>query len=143
MEPTDETGGTAAAQAGGQAAGGQAPAQTTAPLTVTEAPGAVADQQQRSSTRRTATSPTRKRTNGHAAAAPTDPDSRTISITLPKDVAEWYEKQAAAAPFEPSVARFMAWQLREQMRERQLVEQSASAAQAAAAAGAVPGTPVQ
>lgn len=44
---------------------------------------------------------------------------RTLTITLPKEVAEWYEQQAAAAPFEPSVQRYVAWQLREWMKQQQ------------------------
>lgn len=45
-----------------------------------------------------------------------DPNYRTISITLPKDVLEWYEKQAAMAP---SVQEYIAWQLRQSVMERQ------------------------
>ena len=43
----------------------------------------------------------------------TDAKHVTISITLPKNVTEWFEQQASQAPFEPSVQKYLAWQLRQ------------------------------
>jgi hypothetical protein len=54
-----------------------------------------------------------------ATPAPPDPNVRSLTITLPTAVAEWFEKEAAAAPFEPSVQRYIAWELRQWMAEKQ------------------------
>ena len=50
--------------------------------------------------------------NGQAATA-ADSNQRTIAITLPKETLDWYAEQAAQAPFEPSVQRYIAWELRQ------------------------------
>jgi len=67
--------------------------------------------------------PTRRRTGTpNQAASAADANSRTTSITLPKEVYDWYEQQAAAAPFEPSVQRYLAWQLREEWKKQTTAE---------------------
>jgi len=58
-----------------------------------------------------------------AASNDADSNSRTITITLPKDVVEWYEQQASQAPYEPSVQKYVAWQLR-QLRQQMTASQA-------------------
>jgi hypothetical protein len=68
-----------------------------------------------------------KRSNGQAATTTSpDPNIRVCSITLPKDVFERYEQAAAAAPFEPSVQRYLSWELRELDKKRQAAGQTAT-----------------
>jgi hypothetical protein len=70
-----------------------------------------------------------KRSNGQAATTTSpDPNIRVCSITLPKDVFERYEQAAAAAPFEPSVQRYLSWELRELDKKRQAAAQARVAA---------------
>lgn len=52
-----------------------------------------------------------KSPNGNGTAA--DSNSRTVAITLPKEILDWYDQQAAQAPYEPSTQRYIAWQLRQ------------------------------
>lgn len=94
---------------GGQMANGAAPTQA-APTQAAPAPR-----------------PAAKKRNGHRGrtatsmqptAATANDSQRTLTITLPKEVAEWYEQQAAAAPFEPSVQRYISWELRELAKQR-------------------------
>jgi hypothetical protein len=68
---------------------------------------------------------TKSKPNGFSSAA--DANSRTIAITLPKDIVEWYEHQAATAPFEPSVQRFISWELRQLANNRQAAAELAAA----------------
>jgi hypothetical protein len=84
-----------------------------------------------------------KRSNGQAATTTSpDPNIRVCSITLPKDVYEWYEQQAAAAPFEPSVQRYIAWELRQRAalarHQVQVLSQAQAQTQELAARGFVP-----
>jgi hypothetical protein len=84
---------------------------------------------------------TTKRSNGQAATTTSpDPNIRVCSITLPKDVFERYEQAAAAAPFEPSVQKYLSWELRELDKRRQAVAQTAALAQGLQAQGFVPGS---
>lgn len=53
-------------------------------------------------------------------AEPADPKSVTTTITLPKDVYDWYKQQAAQALFEPTTQKYMAWQLKQLMVNRQI-----------------------
>jgi hypothetical protein len=70
---------------------------------------------------------TTKRSNGQAATTTSpDPNIRVCSITLPKDVFERYEQAAAAAPFEPSVQKYLSWELRELDKKRQAAGQTAT-----------------
>jgi hypothetical protein len=43
-----------------------------------------------------------------------DPAIYAVTIQLPKADYDYFEQQAAAAPFEPTLARYLAWQLRQQ-----------------------------
>lgn len=98
----------------------------------------------------TAPAPTRQTTtrknNGTAKgksvnAIASDPNTRVISITLPKDVLDWYEQEAAEAPFEPSVQKYVAWELRELAKARQrerTAQQSAAEQQLGAQYQAAP-----
>ena len=63
-----------------------------------------------------------KRTRAAKPAADPTPDQRTINLTLPTVTYEWFEQQAAAAPFEPTLAKYLAWQLRELEKERRGVK---------------------
>lgn len=83
---------------------------------------------------------TRNKKNGtsrgkSANAIASDPNTRAISITLPKDVLDWYEQEAAGAPFEPSVQKYVAWELRElaKARQRERTAQQSTAEQQLAA----------
>lgn len=69
--------------------------------------------------------------NGAASTKRTaDPNYRTISITLPTDVLAWYEEKAGQAPFEPSVQKYVAWQLRQlAAQERQILGDAQNQAQ--------------
>jgi hypothetical protein len=95
------------------------------------------------STSAPATSPrrtARKRTgkpNGHVATGSTpttDSNQRTVAITLPKETLDWYTEQAAQAPFEPSVQRYIAWELRQWAAAGQQAEAQQAAAQPTEAA---------
>jgi len=85
-------------------------------------PDEPASQSARTAATRTRTPVRRNAGTGSKSATPPppppapDPNSRTLTITLPKEVVEWYEKEAAAAPFEPSVQKFVAWELRTWMK---------------------------
>lgn len=40
-------------------------------------------------------------------------DQRTVSITLPLETYNWFEERAAKAPYEPSLAKYLQWELRD------------------------------
>lgn len=63
-------------------------------------------------------------TNSAAASASTD---RSVNIVLPAATYEWFEKQAAAADYEPSLAKYLQWQLRK-LEKGQRQEQAKLAA---------------
>jgi hypothetical protein len=84
-------------------------------LSVTEAPA------RRQGGRRHGSRGSAGRANGSGSQSggTTDPNSRSITITLPKNVADWYTEQAAQAPFRPSVQRYVAWQVEQWMTASQ------------------------
>lgn len=59
------------------------------------------------------------KSNGNGAATTADSNTRTIAITLPKTVLDWFEQAASQAPFEPSVQKYIAWELRQFAKNRQ------------------------
>jgi 3-methyladenine DNA glycosylase AlkD len=50
-------------------------------------------------------------------------------------VYEWFETEASAAPFEPSVQKFIAWQLREMYKQALATAAAATATSTATATG--------
>ena len=60
-----------------------------------------------------------RKTNGSAAATATDANNVTIAITLPRETHEWFKQAASQAPFEPSVQKYIAWELRQWAADRQ------------------------
>lgn len=53
----------------------------------------------------------RKSSTDSVAAA--NPDQRTVSISLPLETYNWFEEQTAKAPYEPTLAKYLQWELRE------------------------------
>lgn len=73
-----------------------------------------------------------------AAANPTaDSNWPSINITLPPDVYDWLKQRAARAEFEPTLSKFVQWELRK-MAKRQQAEAAEASAAAQAAATALP-----
>lgn len=97
-QPTPPPGGLAAGQQGSLAAAPPA----TQPATRTRGAGG----------KKPSGSNGKQRTGTSAAAA--DPAIYAVTIQLPKADYDYFEQQAAAAPFEPTLARYLAWQLRQQ-----------------------------
>ena len=114
--------GVAATVTGTQQTPASMPATTAAPAT-TLAPA----------TRRGRGKGKRSKQSASSSAAPSDTD--TVTITLSKDVLAWFEQQAAAAPFDPSVQRYLAWQLKQMAASQQKQKQEDGAMIAAAEAG--------
>jgi hypothetical protein len=54
-----------------------------------------------------------KAANDGGAGRLVDENHRTVTITLPKETLAWYEQLASQAPFEPSVQKYIAWELRQ------------------------------
>ena len=72
---------------------------------------------------------TSNKSNGHATTSPAaDSKTQTIAITLPKETIAWFEQQASQAPFEPSLQKYVAWQLRQWAASEQAAQTQAQAA---------------
>ncbi len=67
---------------------------------------------------------------------PHNPDRKQVNLTLPTTTYEWFEKQAAAAPYEPTLASYLVWQLRELEKQQRAAAAEAKQPSATAAATA-------
>lgn len=111
----------------GQAAGAAAGAGQAA--TAADHPAAASTPARRTSTRAKRTG-----SNGKQAAATVGPDGQhTVNITLPHATYLWFEQQAAAAEYEPTLAKYLQWQLREvEKKQRAAADTAAALARATA-----------
>ena len=48
----------------------------------------------------------------------TDLDQRTVSVSLPLETYNWFEERATKAPYEPTLAKYLQWELRELEKTR-------------------------
>lgn len=56
-------------------------------------------------------------TNGHPG-----PNQRVVSITLPVETYNWLEDRARQAPYEPTLAKYLQWELRELEKRQRAAE---------------------
>lgn len=69
-------------------------------------------------------------------------DSRSVNIILPTSTYEWFEKQAREADYEPSLAKYLQWQLRKLEKGQRAQERAQEVTEASLAATTSSGEPL-